>query len=123
MDSIRTALERPKEAISSRLGARLEDGSVWDTIFKLNRPAIVRQRIILPLTEPDLAQKHGVTTPRQSYSSALRDGKTHFGRAIAGVLQWWYIEISPGTLAADGADRVAANLKNVMEKAVNLTKQ
>ena len=43
-------------------------------------------------------------------------GKTHFVRAIAGVLQWWYVEVSPSDLMADGQDRLGANLKRVMER-------
>jgi SpoVK/Ycf46/Vps4 family AAA+-type ATPase len=43
-------------------------------------------------------------------------------RAIASVLQWWYVEVSPSDLTADGADRVGSNLKKVMEKVRNLEK-
>jgi transitional endoplasmic reticulum ATPase len=123
MDSIRTALEETERSnLLKELGARLVDETVWETISQTQPPKqIVRQRIILPLTEANLAQKHGVTPPRTIiFFGPPGTGKTHFGRAIAGVLQWWYIEVSPGTLAADGADRVGANLKNVMEKARKL---
>ena len=41
-------------------------------------------------------------------------------KAIAGVLQWWYVEISPSTLPADGEDRLGANLKRLMEKVRDL---
>jgi transitional endoplasmic reticulum ATPase len=95
---------------------------VWDTISETQPPKqIVNKRIILPLTAADLAQKHGVTPPKTIiFFGPPGTGKTHFGRAIAGVLQWWYIEISPSILAADGADRVGTNLKNTMEKARKL---
>ena len=47
-------------------------------------------------------------------------GKTHFVKAIAGVLSWWYIEILPSMLMVDGVERIGANLHDVMEKARNL---
>ena len=122
-DSIHTALEETeREHLLKELGARLVDRSVWDTISETQPPKqIVNKRIILPLTVAALAQKHGVTPPKTIiFFGPPGTGKTHFGRAIAGVLQWWYVEISPSILAADGADRVGANLKNAMEKARKL---
>jgi transitional endoplasmic reticulum ATPase len=32
------------------------------------------------------------------------------------VLQWWYVEVSPSDLMADGQDRLGSNLKKVMEE-------
>lgn len=122
-ESIHTALEQTeREHLLKELGARLVDRTVWDTISETQPPKqIVNKRIILPLTVADLAQKHGVTPPKTIiFFGPPGTGKTHFGRAIAGVLQWWYIEISPSILAADGADRVGTNLKNAMEKAGKL---
>ncbi|HMK34574.1 MAG TPA: DUF4032 domain-containing protein [Desulfomonilaceae bacterium] len=122
-DSIRTALkESETDLLMKELGARLADKSIWDTISETQPPKqIVKRRIILPLTETDLARKHGVIPPKTIiFFGPPGTGKTHFVRAIAGVLQWCYIEISPSTLMADGADRVGANLKEIMEKARNL---
>lgn len=100
------------------LGAKMVDCSVWETISPSQPPKqIVEKRIILPLTEVDLARKHGVTTPRAIiFFGPPGTGKTHFVRAIAGVLQWWYVEISPSTLTVDGEDRLGVNLKRLMEK-------
>jgi transitional endoplasmic reticulum ATPase len=122
-DAIRIARETSEaDALLKELGARMADRSTWDTISETQPPKqMVSKRIILPLTEADLARKHGVTPPKTIiFFGPPGTGKTHFVRAIAGVLQWWYIEISPSTLMADGADRVGANLKEIMEKARNL---
>lgn len=122
-DSIRTALESSEmECLLKDLGARRADRAVWDTISDTQPPKqMVNKRIILPLTEADLARKHGVTPPKTIiFFGPPGTGKTHFVRAIAGVLHWWYIEISPSGLMADGEDRVGANLKEIMEKARNL---
>jgi len=100
------------------LDAQIVDSSVWETISDSQPPKqIVQKRIILPLVESDLASKHGVTPPRAIiFFGPPGTGKTHFVRAIAGVLQWWYVEISPSILMADGEERLGANLKQVMEK-------
>jgi len=104
------------------LGAYMVDNSVWDTISDTQPPKqIVNKRIILPFTATDLALKHGVVPPRTIiFFGPPGTGKTHFVKAIAGVLQWWYIEISPSTLLADGEDRMGANLKRLMEKVRNV---
>jgi transitional endoplasmic reticulum ATPase len=122
-DSIRSALEETeRDRVLKELGARLVEGDVWDTISETQPPKqMVNKRIILPLTEADLAKKHGVTPPKTIiFFGPPGTGKTHFGRAIAGILRWWYIEISPSTLVADGPDRVSTNLKEIMEKARKL---
>jgi transitional endoplasmic reticulum ATPase len=91
---------------------------IWETISESQPPkAIVNRRIILPFMVTDLAHKHGVMPPRALlFFGPPGTGKTHFVRAIAGILRWWYVEISPSDLMADGQDRLGANLKKVMEK-------
>ncbi|MFC1834586.1 ATP-binding protein [Thermodesulfobacteriota bacterium] len=104
------------------LGAHQVDRSVWDTISESQPPKqIIDKRIILPLTELDLARKHGVTPPRAIiFFGPPGTGKTHFVRAISGVLQWWYVEVSPSSLTADGVDRLSANLKRLMDRTRDL---
>ena len=94
------------------------DQAIWETISESQPPKeIVKNRIILPFTAADLARKHGVMPPRTLiFFGPPGTGKTHFVRAIAGVLQWWYVEVSPSDLMAEGQDRLGTNLKRVMEK-------
>ncbi len=101
------------------LGAQVVDRSVWDTISETQPPKrIVDKMIILPLTEVELARKHGVTPPKTIiFFGPPGTGKTHFVKAIAGVLGWWFIEASPSDLMADGQDRLGRNLRQLMEKA------
>lgn len=100
------------------LGARMIDPSIWDSISETQPPKqIVNRRIILPLTQTRLAGKHNVIPPRTIiFFGPPGTGKTHFVRAIAGVLGWRYIEISPAKLMAEGEQRLGANLKELMEK-------
>lgn len=109
-------------ALLKRLGAHMVDKSIWETISESQPPKqIVNKRIVLPLTEVELARKHGVFPPRTIiFFGPPGTGKTHFVRAMAAVLQWWYIEVSPSDLMIDGEDRLGANLKSLMETARNL---
>ena len=108
--------------ILKEMGAQTIGREVWDTISDSQPPKqLVQRRIILPLTKEDLSRKHGVTPPKTIiFFGPPGTGKTHFVKAIAGVLSWWYIEIAPSMLMVDGADRVGANLRRVMEKARQL---
>ncbi len=108
--------------ILRELGGTLVDRSIWDTISDTQPPKkIVEKRIILPLTNVELAKKHGVVPPKTIiFFGPPGTGKTHFVRAIAGVLKWWYVEVSPSDLMAEGQDRLGLNLKALMEKALRL---
>ena len=111
-----------KIRLLKELGAQMASQSIWETISESQPPKqIVNKRIILPLTAPELARKHGVIPPRTIiFFGPPGTGKTHFAQAIAGILQWWYIEVSPSDLMIDGEDRLGMNLKRLMEKARNL---
>ena len=112
------AHDSEKTQLLKKLGAMMVDQEVWQTISESQPPKeIVNKRIILPFTAAELARKHGVMPPRALiFFGPPGTGKTHFVRAIAGVLQWWYVEVSPSDLMAEGQDRLGTNLKRVMEK-------
>jgi transitional endoplasmic reticulum ATPase len=104
------------------MGAQTIGREVWDTISDSQPPKqLVQRRIILPFTEEDISKKHGVTPPKSIiFFGPPGTGKTHFVKAIAGVLAWWYIEIAPSMLMEEGSEKVGANLRRVMEKARKL---
>jgi transitional endoplasmic reticulum ATPase len=104
------------------MGAQAISRDRWETISESQPPKqIVQRKIILPLTEPALSQKHGVVPPKAIiFFGPPGTGKTHFAKAIAGALSWWFIEIAPSMLMADGPARMGANLRTVMEKARDL---
>jgi SpoVK/Ycf46/Vps4 family AAA+-type ATPase len=106
----------------NEMGAQTIGKELWNTISESQPPKqIVQRRIILPLTERELSQKHGVVPPKTIiFFGPPGTGKTHFAKAIAGALSWWFIEIAPSMLMVDGADRLGANLRQVMEKARRL---
>lgn len=100
-----------------KLGGKTVERTAWDTISESQPPKqIVEKRIVLPLTRMELARKHGVKPPRTIiFFGPPGTGKTHFSRAIAGRLQWWYIEVSPSELLVGGEDHLGANLRKLME--------
>ena len=108
--------------ILKEMGAQTIGKEVWDTISDSQPPKqLVQRRIILPLTVEDLSRKHGVSPPKTIiFFGPPGTGKTHFVKAIAGVLSWWYIEIAPSMLMEEGTEKVGANLRRIMEKARQL---
>jgi transitional endoplasmic reticulum ATPase len=126
LENIQQALDEcmsyEQNAILTEMGAQSLSRDVWETISDSQPPKqLIQRRIILPLTEEHLSKKHGVVPPKAIFFfGPPGTGKTYFAKAIAGVLSWWYIEIVPSMLMADGVEKVGANLRAVMEKARNL---
>ena len=108
--------------ILNEMGAQTISKELWDTISDSQPPKqIVQKRIILPLTKEDLSKKHGVVPPKAIiFFGPPGTGKTHFAKATAGALSWWFIEIAPSMLMVDGIEKVGANLRKIMEKSRSL---
>ena len=122
--ALKEYLDYERQDILSEMGAQIISREIWDTISDSQPPKqIVQRRIILPLTEESLSRKHGVIPPKTIiFFGPPGTGKTHFVKAIAGILSWWYIEILPSMLMVDGVERIGVHLHNIMEKARNLEK-
>jgi transitional endoplasmic reticulum ATPase len=115
-------LSYQRSDILSEMGAQTVRREVWDTISDSQPPKqLVQRRIILPLSEEALSRKHGVMPPKAIiFFGPPGTGKTHFVKAIAAALSWWYIEIAPSLLMEDGTEKVGANLRRILEKARKL---
>jgi transitional endoplasmic reticulum ATPase len=120
--ALKEFLAYKRRDILTELGAHTISREIWDTISDSQPPKqLIERRIILPLTENRLSKKHGVIPPKSIvFFGPPGTGKTHFSKAIAGALSWWYVEILPSMLMVDGAEKMGANLHNLMEKARNL---
>jgi len=120
--AIKEYMDYKRKDILAELGAQIISREIWDTISDSQPPKqLVQRRIILSLKEEGLSKKHGVIPPKTIiFFGPPGTGKTHFVKAIAGVLSWWYIEILPSMLMVDGVEKIGLNLHNIMEKARNL---
>jgi transitional endoplasmic reticulum ATPase len=120
--ALKEYMDYKRKDILTEMGAQTINREMWDTISDSQPPKqLVQRRIILPLTEESLSKKHGVIPPKTIiFFGPPGTGKTHFVKAIAGVMSWWYIEILPSMLMVDGVEKIGANLHNIMEKARNL---
>jgi transitional endoplasmic reticulum ATPase len=120
--ALKEYMDYKRKDILTEMGAQIISREIWDTISDSQPPKqLVQRRIILPLTEESLSKKHGVIPPKTIiFFGPPGTGKTHFVKAIAGVLSWWYIEILPSILMVNGVEKIGANLHNIMEKARNL---
>jgi transitional endoplasmic reticulum ATPase len=120
--ALKEYIDYKRKDILTEMGARIIGREVWETISDSQPPKqLVQRRIILPLTEESLSKKHGVIPPKTIiFFGPPGTGKTHFVKAIAGILSWWYIEILPSMLMVDGVEKIGVHLHNVMEKARNL---
>ena len=120
--ALKEYVDYERKDVLAEMGAQVMGRGLWDSISDSQPPKqLVQRRIILPFKEEDLSRKHGVTPPNTIiFFGPPGTGKTHFVKAIAGVLSWWYVEILPSMLMADGVERIGLNLHNIMEKARNL---
>ncbi|HVL90285.1 MAG TPA: AAA family ATPase [Actinomycetota bacterium] len=96
----------------AELGGRMIDPGLWDRLRGMEQAKqIIERRVILPLAEPELAERHGVSPPKAIVLfGPPGTGKTTFAKGIASRLGWPFIELEPGELAGGGADRQAKAL-------------
>ncbi|WP_329565476.1 ATP-binding protein [Kitasatospora sp. NBC_01266] len=93
------------------LGGRMLPGGLWEAMAGMEREKqVVERRLVLPLTEPALADRYGVAPPKAVILfGPPGTGKTSFAKAVASRLSWPFVELFPSRLAAgtDGGLAVA----------------
>lgn len=84
------------------LGGHIMAHRLWQDMAGMEtEKRIIERRIVLPLAQPDLATRYGVSPPKATILfGPPGTGKTSFAKAVAGRLGWPFIEIFPSRLAA-----------------------
>ncbi|MEW1859299.1 bifunctional GNAT family N-acetyltransferase/ATP-binding protein [Streptomyces sp. NPDC088194] len=98
----------------AELGGRVEPPGLWSALAGMDREkAAIERRIVLPLTEPALAERYEVTPPKAVILfGPPGTGKTSFARAVASRLDWPFVELFPSRLAAGDTGGLAASLRD-----------
>ena len=99
------------------MGGRLIGPSSWDDLEGMAATKeLIERRIVLPLAEPLLAERHGVVAPKAVVLfGPPGTGKTTFAKAVAGRLGWPFVELFPSRLAAEGAHGRAGALRDFFD--------
>ncbi|MGW3470106.1 ATP-binding protein [Saccharopolyspora sp. NPDC000995] len=95
------------------LGGRLLPAGLWEALAGMEREKdIIERRIVLPLSHPERAERHGVLPPKAVVLfGPPGTGKTSFAKAIASRLTWPFVELFPSRLATSSPGGLAVSLR------------
>ncbi|WP_432855535.1 ATP-binding protein [Amycolatopsis sp. CA-161197] len=99
----------------AELGGRVLPRGLWTDLAGMEQEKeTIERRIVLPLAEPTVADRHGVTPPKAVILfGPPGTGKTSFAKAVASRLEWPFVELFPSRLASVGAGGLANSLRDV----------
>lgn len=112
----------PAPAVLTELGGVTIDPGLWDRLKGMDEPkGIIERRVILPLSEPELAERHGVERPKAIVLfGPSGTGKTTFAKGIASRLGWPFVEIEPSELVEQGIEHEGRLLARAFERLLEL---
>jgi transitional endoplasmic reticulum ATPase len=98
------------------------DRHLWDVLKGMDQAKeIIERRVILPLSEPELAERHAVQPPKAIVLfGPPGTGKTTFAKGISSRLEWPFIEIQPSELSADKPEQEARALAQILDRILEL---
>jgi transitional endoplasmic reticulum ATPase len=111
--------DRAADALD-RLGGRVLPSDLWSRLAGMEEEkSLIERRVVLPLADPERAERHGVEPPRAiALFGPPGTGKTTFARAIASRLSWPFVELLPSRLADEG--NLATALRDAFARVADL---
>jgi transitional endoplasmic reticulum ATPase len=107
-----------------QLGGRMVRAGAWDQLGGMAREKeLIERRVILPLAQPQLAERLGLVPPRAIVLfGPPGTGKTTFAKGAASRLGWPFVELFPSRLAGESPAGLASALREAFSLVAELDK-
>ncbi len=110
--------------VLGQLGGQIVRAGAWDELGGMvKEKELIERRVILPLAQPQLAERLGLVPPRAIVLfGPPGTGKTSFAKGTASRLGWPFVELFPSRLAGESPAGLAAALREAFSLVAELDK-
>jgi transitional endoplasmic reticulum ATPase len=110
--------------ILGQLGGQMVRAGAWDQLGGMvKEKELIERRVILPLAQPQLAERLGLVPPRAIVLfGPPGTGKTSFAKGTASRLGWPFVELFPSRLAGESPAGLATALREAFSLVAELDK-